>query len=315
MDAPANFIGTSGYDYGWFYTRSDVPSFFPAHITKKDALAYYSTKFNLFEVNSSYYRAPTESACKKWFTATPDNFKFLLKFPRSYCQYFKSIDDVFPAFYKAVIHLKHKLLGILLQFSPNFVKKDANIQRLQEAAQVFKAHGIQIYVEFRHASWHELGETYEFFRELEWVLVNVHHAKTGWWPATFTKTHPEKFMARLHGTWKFCFGDYSDTELTRLGKYMADNKGGQNIATFNNVDSYVGQVYIKDANTDAEKSVKFNELKKYGWTDSEILSYFFNLMAGAPHNRDPYVMSPKKGGISELLSHAIKNAQTLKALL
>lgn len=236
------YIGTSGYSYEWWFSdKMPVRTFFPPKTKPKGALPYYSSNFNLMEINTSYYKIPTEKACKNWYETTPDSFRFLPKFPRSYTQYFKNIEDVFPKFYKSIQYLKHKLLGVLLQFSPNFIKKDKNIERLKEAAKYFKDYNIQVYIELRHDSWFD--DCYELFTDLGWVLVITHSATNGWRPKSLVQTVPDRIMVRLHGTWKHSHGGYSDTQLASLAILL--NKTPHVVVTFNNTDTWDGQIYYE----------------------------------------------------------------------
>jgi uncharacterized protein YecE (DUF72 family) len=73
-------IGTSGYSYpgappkGWF------GAFYP-HVKSKgfDDLKYYSNVFNTVEINSTFYRPPSEAMTKRWASKTPSDFMFAVK--------------------------------------------------------------------------------------------------------------------------------------------------------------------------------------------------------------------------------------------
>ena len=65
-------IGTSGYSYpgpppkGWF------GAFYPDVKSKGfDELKYYSNVFNTVEINTTFYRPPSEAMTKRWASKTP----------------------------------------------------------------------------------------------------------------------------------------------------------------------------------------------------------------------------------------------------
>lgn len=233
------YVGTSGFMYDFWFNIFGFESVYPTGTKKNKALEHYSTQFKFVELDCSYYRIPSEKACKEWYNQTPTDFQFLPKFPRSYTQYFKDINDVFPQFYTSFQHLKHKLLGVLLQFSPNFIYKDSNKERLKKAAIVFKEHNIQAYFEVRHQSWIN-EESYKFIEELGWVFVITHTPERGWWPELNVRTHPMKIMFRLHGAWSFCRGTYSEEFLQTIATSVADYN--HVVISFNNVDTFIDQL-------------------------------------------------------------------------
>ena len=70
-------IGTSGYHYkhwrGPFYPKKTSPD---------EMLGFYSRNFDSVELNSSFYRLPTEDAFDNWRESTPANFVFAVKASR-----------------------------------------------------------------------------------------------------------------------------------------------------------------------------------------------------------------------------------------
>jgi uncharacterized protein YecE (DUF72 family) len=73
-------IGTSGYSYpgpppkGWF------GAFYPDVKPKGfDELKYYSGIFRTVEVNTTFYRPPSEAITKGWASETPSDFTFVIK--------------------------------------------------------------------------------------------------------------------------------------------------------------------------------------------------------------------------------------------
>ncbi|MGC2282145.1 MAG: DUF72 domain-containing protein, partial [Candidatus Acidiferrales bacterium] len=106
-------VGTSAFTAaGW------EGSFYPAGMQPRDFLAFYSTKFDTVEVDSTFYRTPAVSTVKGWAQKTPANFVFALKVPQV-ITHEKCLDDCaaeMNGFLTAAEHLGDKLGPLLLQF-------------------------------------------------------------------------------------------------------------------------------------------------------------------------------------------------------
>ena len=71
-------LGTSAFTAaGW------PGAFYPKGMKSADYLAYYSTRFDTIEVDSTFYRCPTMKAVNNWALQTPPGFIFSLKVPRT----------------------------------------------------------------------------------------------------------------------------------------------------------------------------------------------------------------------------------------
>ena len=69
-------VGTSGWSYNdW------VPAFYDPGSRPGDVLAQYRRRFGIVEVDSTYYRIPSPRTVRRWFTKTPDDFRFAVKAP------------------------------------------------------------------------------------------------------------------------------------------------------------------------------------------------------------------------------------------
>jgi uncharacterized protein YecE (DUF72 family) len=110
-------LGTIGWSYSFW-----KPSFYPNKVTSKDFLAFYSTKFETVEVDSTFYRIPTKEAVEKWERQTPNNFLFSFKFPRiiTHIKMLKNCERETNLFLEKTNYLGRKLGPSLLQFPPNF---------------------------------------------------------------------------------------------------------------------------------------------------------------------------------------------------
>jgi uncharacterized protein YecE (DUF72 family) len=111
------YLGTIGFSYSFWRGK-----FYPNKTASKDYLAYYSSKFNTVEVDSTFYRIPTEQTILNWKKQVPEGFLFSFKFPQVIthvkmlrdCQYDTEV------FLNRIKLLRTHLGALLLQFPPNF---------------------------------------------------------------------------------------------------------------------------------------------------------------------------------------------------
>jgi uncharacterized protein YecE (DUF72 family) len=114
MDDTANLrIGTSAFTAaGW------EDSFYPAGMKPADFLSYYATRFDIVEVDSTFYRIPTLSTVKGWYAKTPSGFSFAAKVPQviTHEKVLRDCDPDFSQFLKTMDSLGEKLGPLLFQF-------------------------------------------------------------------------------------------------------------------------------------------------------------------------------------------------------
>ena len=72
------YVGTSG----WHYPHWRGP-FYPPALPASDWLDYYARHFATVEINSSFYRRPSQTAVRAWRNATPAGFTFAIKASRT----------------------------------------------------------------------------------------------------------------------------------------------------------------------------------------------------------------------------------------
>ena len=69
-------IGCTGWSYqGWSGT------FYPKKLKSSEWLKYYSQIFSITEINSTFYKIPSQEIVRRWNADTPRHFKFTAKFP------------------------------------------------------------------------------------------------------------------------------------------------------------------------------------------------------------------------------------------
>ena len=161
-------IGTSGYSYpgpppkGWF------GAFYPDAKPKGfDELKYYSEIFRAVEVNSTFYRSPSEAMAKDWASKTPPDFTFAIKLWQKFTHPMKvgrkgSDDHWKPATQEDVDEFRKgieplvdagKLGTLLLQYPAGFHCTPENVERVEKTLRSFA--DLPKVVELRHNSWSE----------------------------------------------------------------------------------------------------------------------------------------------------------------
>jgi uncharacterized protein YecE (DUF72 family) len=141
-------IGCSG-----FYYREWKEIFYPKGLAQKDWFKFYCQHFNTIEINSTFYKMPTQKSFEKWYDDSPSNFLFTIKAPRLITHY-KQLNDckaLLNDFYLAIRHgLKEKLGYVLFQFPPKFSFTE---ERLAKLIELLSDSDFSNVVEFRHISW------------------------------------------------------------------------------------------------------------------------------------------------------------------
>ena len=154
--------------------------FYPPKLPAKERLAWYAEHFDTVEVDSTFYRLPSESMVQGWADRTPDGFTMHVKAFGLMTRHPVKLEtippdlrdempvdergrvdrpprelrgEVFRLFLEALEPLRAagKLGGILMQLPPYVVYKDASLDYLAWAREQLA--GDEMLVEFRHRSW------------------------------------------------------------------------------------------------------------------------------------------------------------------
>lgn len=112
-------LGTSSW------SNAEWP-FYPQGMKPGEFLGFYARRFNLVEVDSSFYHAPAPSLCSRWYQVVPEGFTFALKVPQTITheKVLQDCEKEWESFLDAVRCLKEKL-GYLLVQLPYFNKSSA----------------------------------------------------------------------------------------------------------------------------------------------------------------------------------------------
>ena len=141
-------VGTSGFAY-----KEWKGAFYPSDLPASGMLPYYADRFHTVEINSTFYRLPSEDALLAWAEAVPEEFTFAFKAPQTitHRKRLREVDEPVERFLSVIGTLGARLGPALFQLPPNF-KKD--LQRLEAFLELLPAE-MRIAFGFRHPSWFE----------------------------------------------------------------------------------------------------------------------------------------------------------------
>jgi uncharacterized protein YecE (DUF72 family) len=195
-------IGTSGWHYDSWWGP-----FFPEDIRKKDALAWYATRFGATELNAPFYRTPTLEAVQGWFDQTPEGFRFAWKaskFITHWKQLSERCDNSLALMETRLDVLRHKAGPVLFQLPPRMT---ANRERLASFLAMLNP-ARRYTFEFRHPSWYE-APILDLLRDHDAALCLSDHAAA---PAPWEVTASWVYI-RGHGPTGRYHGNYPDETL------------------------------------------------------------------------------------------------------
>ncbi|MCL5093995.1 MAG: DUF72 domain-containing protein [Patescibacteria group bacterium] len=217
-------IGTSGFSYeDW------AQKFYPAELPKTKWLEYYAQNFNTVELNSPFYRLPSEKSFQKWHKETPAGFHFAVKGNRylTHVKRLKNSEDSINLFFKRALNLKEKLDVVLWQLPPNF---KANAERLEKFLFEAKRFKICQAIEFRDQSWFKEP----IYKILKKYNVSAVIADSPLLPKIEILT-ADFIYIRFHGAKILYSSNYSDKELQEWAyKIKAWSKNRDVFIYFNN---------------------------------------------------------------------------------
>jgi uncharacterized protein YecE (DUF72 family) len=208
-----------------------VKHFYPPGTPARERLSYYAERFSTVEVDSTYYRVPTDSMVQGWADRTPAGFVMHVKafglmtrHPVKLEQVPPDlreglpVDDrgrvdrpppeararVFDEFLRSLEPLRstRKLGGILFQLPPYIVWKKSSLDYLEWANE--QLGGDLMLVEPRHRSWYEEDVRAELLAWLEqngmaWVVVDAPKVVAANVPDTLVAVTAPTAYVRFHG--------------------------------------------------------------------------------------------------------------------
>lgn len=139
------YVGTSG----WSLARDLAPGSSP----ELSGLQRYAEYFNAVEINTTFYRRPRPGTIERWESATPPDFRFAVKLPRSITHEARlvGVEEEVREFCQLCEHFGEKLGPLLVQLPPSLAF-EAGVARpfLEAMAQATRA---RVVLEPRHVTW------------------------------------------------------------------------------------------------------------------------------------------------------------------
>lgn len=234
-----NYIGCSG-----FSERLWKGFFYPEALANKDYLSYYSQHLNAVEINSTFYRKPTQKTLTNWYNATPEQFKFFIKIPKT-ISHLQKLDDTHDLTVEFCEHIatgvQDKLAGFLFQLPPSFKYSEENLQKVLATVD---SRFVNV-VEFRHVSWW-CDDVQTALKNANTVMAGVSillKSADNQIPDEVVINSDSTMYYRLHGVPVMFKSEYSEDELTALAEKI-NGFDGQKFVFFNNTFGIAG---IKNA--------------------------------------------------------------------
>jgi uncharacterized protein YecE (DUF72 family) len=172
---------------GWSY-EDWVGPFYPLGSQPKDYLPFYSTVFDVVEIDSTFYSSPNDWLVHRWREVTPDDFQFTVKIPETITheKRLRAYDVELAAFVSLLQGLQPKLKCLLAQMPPSFNFRD-DFDALSEFVRDDKAvrGDLKLAVELRNTSFFR-DETFDLFWENEVCFVWSVNQYTRDFPARVT---------------------------------------------------------------------------------------------------------------------------------
>lgn len=219
------YIGTASWTDPGF-----IQDWYPKKMKREDMLPWYAERFNMVEVNSTFYGVPKLTTIEKWAAQTPEEFIFDIKLPKLFSWHQQDYASL-PNEVKGTAQVDHrgnvkrtaelvealgeftlqtlaplekasKLGVLLLQLSPAFSPRH---NRISDIAPILRMFRRPVAIEFRNHDWllgERLGQTLNFLSQSGAIFVNL-DAPTGshftMMPKVSAVTNPQIAYLRAHG--------------------------------------------------------------------------------------------------------------------
>lgn len=210
---PHFHLGTSGWSYPW----QNV--FYPPELRPPEYLAYYATRFDCTEINSSFYHYTMAKTIEKWLAETPASFRFAPKMNReiTHERKFVDVEEAVDKFMSRFLIMGDRLGPVLIQIAASFRYNPAVAEaffgmlrsKYPEPAFAFEA---------RHTSWFT-EEALDLLLEHNIAFVIASSGKR--FPGLETTTADTVYL-RLHGDEKLYDSNYSEESLEKYAFMIKD---------------------------------------------------------------------------------------------
>jgi uncharacterized protein YecE (DUF72 family) len=214
---------------GWSIPRQHAQLFGEG----ESMLARYATRFDLVEVNSSFYRPHQRKTWERWAASVPERFRFTAKLPReiSHERALRACAPCLRKFLGEVEGLGEKLACLLLQLPRSRPLEQSVVRRF--FTQLRKHYGGGLSCEPRHASWFT-DEANDLLREFDVARVAADPALSEIAAAPGGDTGIRYW--RWHGSPRMYYSDYPETALHALAESvrLRAPRGAQRLVVFDN---------------------------------------------------------------------------------
>ncbi len=196
------YIGCSG-----FYNKDWRESFYPKGLPQKQWFNYYCSQFNSLELNTTFYRFPTQQLLQRFYDESPQAFKFSIKAPRLITHYkqFKETESLLGDFYSSIAEgLKEKLGVVLFQLPGKIIFSEELLELIIEQLDP----NFNNVIEFRNTSWwHEY-----VFQKLASKNISFCGASIKGLPDEIIK-NSNIIYYRFHGIEKLYYSEYNSQKI------------------------------------------------------------------------------------------------------
>jgi len=204
------YIGTAGWSY-----KDWIGSFYPAAQTKNfDWLQFYSTFFNVVEVNSSYYTYLSPNTVEGWINKLEkqEDFLFTIKLHQDFThkRNYKSEQVLTVKNVLNKLNNANRFGGLLLQFPYSFSLNKENANYVKTLFEVFEEY--DKFIEVRHKSW-MIERFFNFADKSRCSLCAVDQPNIGEAVELKPVKSNDCLYLRLHGrnetAWKQSLGNFN----------------------------------------------------------------------------------------------------------
>lgn len=197
------WVGTSGWSYPHW-----EGVLYPPGTPRWHRLGHYLPHFATAELNSSFYRWPSDAAFANWQARLPAGFCLSVKAPRglTHARRLYGPKPWLARMARGLARLGPRLGVVLVQLPPDLARDDARLSYFLQHVPP----GLRLALEFRHPSWH----TEAVFAMLEQHGAAYCVMSGARLPCVLRATAPFVYV-RLHGPspdWLYA-GSYADADL------------------------------------------------------------------------------------------------------
>lgn len=225
---------------GWGYLR------IPNDLKKdyKSVLSYYSSLFDLVEINSTFYNVPRLSTASRWKREVRPDFLFTVKASRVITHIDKFSSEKSLNLLSFYIDFSRELNApiLLFQLPAKFPKK--NMDDLVKVLESFRGIEINFAIEARNLDIYERDEFAKATNTIP-VIDPFTVLDTNFRPSPILDT----FYFRLHGVppGKIMYRyDYTDNDLEQLLFYLRPIRDYNVYVLFNNTEMYKNALRFKE---------------------------------------------------------------------